>query len=542
MSGARQSLTDLLHEAVRHLNGGDWPLASSRLQQVLALDPRHAVAAYLLGVAEFRQDHWSEAERLFRKALLADSAPPGVSLHLACALQAQGRFPESEQVLWDTPRDRLDPAEQVGWSHRMGLALKHQRRHAEALEHLQRAHRAAPQDRQICLDLAVLWQHLRSYDAAAGVLAELIERTPLDMDAHLQLNELLYRQGRDDAFLLSYDRAAARTPQPVPLLTAKGRLLLKAGRAAEALATFDRALMLQHSDAGALAGRGRALEALGELADALAAHEANILANPDTADSLIDAAAFLLRRQQALRAKLLLLKSLDLRPADQAALSLLCLCHRALGEEREESWLAGYEDLVACYDLLPPAGYGAALEFNRRLAAYLEPLHDDKREHLTQTLRGGTRLYDEVFNNGHTLIDRLRAEIDKAVAHYVAHLRADDRHPFLSRRTAGFRYVSSWSSRLLDRGFHLNHVHAQGWISSAYYVSVPPACRNEQSREGWLKLGEPTEDFGAGFPPRRYIQPKPGRLVLFPSHLWHGTVPFSSAQTRITIAFDVAPL
>jgi uncharacterized protein (TIGR02466 family) len=453
MSGARQSLTDLLHEAVRHLNGGDWPLASSRLQQVLALDPRHAVAAYLLGVAEFRQDHWSEAERLFRKALLADSAPPGVSLHLACALQAQGRFPESEQVLWDTPRDRLDPAEQVGWSHRMGLALKHQRRHAEALEHLQRAHRAAPQDRQICLDLAVLWQHLRSYDAAAGVLAELIERTPLDMDAHLQLNDLLYRP-----------------------------------------------------------------------------------------DSLIDAAAFLLRRQQALRAKLLLLKSLDLRPADQAALSLLCLCHRALGEEREESWLAGYEDLVACYDLLPPAGYGAALEFNRRLAAYLEPLHDDKREHLTQTLRGGTRLYDEVFNNGHTLIDRLRAEIDKAVAHYVAHLRADDRHPFLSRRTAGFRYVSSWSSRLLDRGFHLNHVHAQGWISSAYYVSVPPACRNEQSREGWLKLGEPTEDFGAGFPPRRYIQPKPGRLVLFPSHLWHGTVPFSSAQTRITIAFDVAPL
>jgi uncharacterized protein (TIGR02466 family) len=182
------------------------------------------------------------------------------------------------------------------------------------------------------------------------------------------------------------------------------------------------------------------------------------------------------------------------------------------------------------------------LEFNRDLAAYLEPLHDDKREHFTQTLRGGTRLYDEVFNNGHPLVERLRARIDEAVAHYIANLPSDDRHPFLSRRKAAFRYVSSWSSRLLNRGYHLNHVHPQGWISSAYYVSVPHVCGDETRREGWLKFGEPTEDFAALLPPRRYVQPVPGRLVLFPSYLWHGTVPFQSTQNRITIAFDVAPL
>ncbi|MGH3495753.1 MAG: hypothetical protein ACRDQ1_21350, partial [Sciscionella sp.] len=85
MSSARDPLTDLLDQAVRHLNGRDWPLASSRLKQILALEPGHAVASYLLGVGESRRGHWSEAERLFRKALLADSAPPGVSLHLACA-------------------------------------------------------------------------------------------------------------------------------------------------------------------------------------------------------------------------------------------------------------------------------------------------------------------------------------------------------------------------------------------------------------------------------------------------------------------------
>lgn len=542
MSRAPAPLADLLNEAVRHLNREDWPLARGRLQEVLARDPAHPVATYLLGVGEFRQGNWGVAEGLFRRASHAQSPPPAVDLYLACALQGQGRFRESEEVLRTVRPDRLGAEAGAAWSHRMGLALKHQRRHAEALDLMQRARQAAPQDRRIALDLTVLLQHLRSYDAAADVLARLVEQDPLDLEAHLQLNELLYRQGHDDAFLLSYDQAAARSPRATPLLNAKGRFLLKAERPGEALAAFDEALTLQPSDAGALAGRARALEAVGQIAGARVAHELSISANPDNPDSLIDAAAFLLRQEQADRAKAMLLKAATLRPADQAALSLLYICHRALGEEREESWLAGYESLVACYDLPAPEGYRNMLDFNRDLAAYLEPLHDDKREHFTQTLRGGTRLYDEVFNNGHTLVERLRARIDAAVAHHIGTLPTDDRHPFLSRRTTGFRYVSSWSSRLLDRGFHLNHVHPQGWISSAYYVSVPQVCRGHSSRQGWLKLGEPTEDFGSRYAPRRYIQPAPGRLVLFPSYLWHGTVPFESEQVRITIAFDVAPL
>jgi Putative 2OG-Fe(II) oxygenase len=37
------------------------------------------------------------------------------------------------------------------------------------------------------------------------------------------------------------------------------------------------------------------------------------------------------------------------------------------------------------------------------------------------------------------------------------------------------------------------------------------------------------------------VQPAPGRLVLFPSYMWHGTIPFHDAQPRTTIAFDVVP-
>ena len=41
--------------------------------------------------------------------------------------------------------------------------------------------------------------------------------------------------------------------------------------------------------------------------------------------------------------------------------------------------------------------------------------------------------------------------------------------------------------------------------------------------------------------PAHFERPLPGKLVLFPSYMWHGTAPFTSAQARTTIAFDIVP-
>jgi len=61
------------------------------------------------------------------------------------------------------------------------------------------------------------------------------------------------------------------------------------------------------------------------------------------------------------------------------------------------------------------------------------------------------------------------------------------------------------------------------------------------AQQGWLKFGEPPYELDLKAPIRRTLHPKPGMLVLFPSYLWHGTIPFQGEQTRTTIAFDVVP-
>jgi hypothetical protein len=74
-------------------------------------------------------------------------------------------------------------------------------------------------------------------------------------------------------------------------------------------------------------------------------------------------------------------------------------------------------------------------------------------------------------------------------------------------------------------------------LSSAYYVDVPAETRDEGLKSGWLKLGEPRYPV-PGMLPERFIQPQPGRLVLFPSYLWHGTNAIHGEQPRVCVAFD----
>jgi hypothetical protein len=83
-------------------------------------------------------------------------------------------------------------------------------------------------------------------------------------------------------------------------------------------------------------------------------------------------------------------------------------------------------------------------------------------------------------------------------------------------------------------------VHPLGWISSALYVGLPERTAGEPENAGWLTLGEPDEKLRLKLGPWREIEPKPGQLVLFPSWMWHGTVPFIEGE-RLTVAFDVRP-
>ncbi len=219
----------------------------------------------------------------------------------------------------------------------------------------------------------------------------------------------------------------------------------------------------------------------------------------------------------------------------------LARARRTIRARRE---LNDYDKYVQVFEIDPPEGFSDMESFNHELNAYLDKLHTDKRECLDQTLRGGTQTLDNLFGADHDLVNRLRTQIDKAVAAYIARMQADADYPLLRQQT---RRISATPILVVVAALRTiaastpNHVHPHGWISSAYYVSVPDAASDETAKQGWIKFGEPHIEMGLTNPIRRTVKPKPGTLVLFPSYTWHGTVPFHAKAARTTIAFDVVP-
>jgi hypothetical protein len=204
---------------------------------------------------------------------------------------------------------------------------------------------------------------------------------------------------------------------------------------------------------------------------------------------------------------------------------------RALGDPRA-GWLDEEPSLVRVWDLAP------LLPDLAGIAAHVRGLHRMKGAPPDQSVRGGTQTDGHLLLRDDPPVARMRAAIEKVVAAHVAQLGPDDpRHPTLAAPRGPFRFAGSWSVRLTHAGFHIPHTHTHGWISSALYLALPDA----PSRQGWLKLGAPPDDLGLGQPPSRWIEPAPGRLVLFPSTLWHSTEPFDGGE-RLTVAFDVVPL
>jgi len=80
-------------------------------------------------------------------------------------------------------------------------------------------------------------------------------------------------------------------------------------------------------------------------------------------------------------------------------------------------------------------------------------------------------------------------------------------------------------------------VHPQGWLSSACYVETVEG----PAREGWIKFGQPGVRTLPALKAEHFVKPEPGMLVMFPSYMWHGTVPFSGDRSRLTLAFDLVP-
>ncbi|HEY2009196.1 MAG TPA: tetratricopeptide repeat protein [Rhizomicrobium sp.] len=511
--------------------------AETALRSALKYQPDFVQARFELGALLHRTGRLDEAEQNIRRVLRLVPKHAHAALALAAVLVDAGRPDEAETAARKGLAAATEQRLKAQLYLQLAQALRRQRKDTEALAALDSAEAMDATLPGLARHRAETLQNLNRFDDALAIFEKEIARTPGDPGLHLDYNALLYQLGRTGEFLKSYDRG----PQSRELLLGKAFLLAREQRHGEAHAIYAGLAARDSNDRLAAVGAAQVMTSMGRHAEALALFE-SVLARPGA-----DAKLFSIAAEPALlsgdpgKAAWLCEQGLARTPHSGSCLAMLSIASRMLHDGRDDT-LNRYESLVRSFDLDPPQGFSSMEDFNAELNASLDRLHPRSRELIDQSLRGGTQTPGHLFPAGLPLVTKLKQRIDEAVARYIDELEEDARHPMLSRRGTNFRYSGSWSSRLHDSGFHVNHFHPDGWISSCYYVSVPDAVKDEAAMQGWIKFGEPALELALKQPIRRAIQPIPGRLVLFPSYMWHGTVPFHDKAARTTIAFDVVPV
>ncbi|WP_371396947.1 putative 2OG-Fe(II) oxygenase [Fretibacter rubidus] len=472
--------------------------ARSALGKALDIAPNYVVPAVTLGQLLLREKDPIEAAELFRAALVHAPGHPSLTMGLLFALK------DAQQVEAATAlMSQIPPSPETALVRGQIAAMNKQKPVAEA--NFIAAINHPPTSDMGFRNLVQLGLINQNADAAAARIAEIIKSAPDVGGFYLSGADMLSDMGRRDEGLALLDQCVAKFGVQTEITTMRAKLLIEAGDGASAFELAEAALR----------------ERPGDLT--IMAHFTRSALMTERFDLALQATKAAQQRQQN----------------NQFWTAIEATALRGLKQDEAFRRLYNY-DFVTPYDLETPPEYTTQSEFLSKLTEELAVRQSEGGHPLGQSLRGGTQTTQDLrFADSRVIQDFFQA-LSAPIMDYINRMPEDAEHPLFRRKTKGYRLTGAWSVRLSGQGFHVNHIHPEGWISSAFYVQVPKGTDTRKDKAGWIKFGEPP--FAVpGMSYDHAVGPKAGQLVLFPSYMWHGTIPITDGSTRITLPFDAVP-
>jgi tetratricopeptide (TPR) repeat protein len=563
-------------EALRLLAGtkqalGDAAAAEQLLRRALDLDPGWTPTLATLGELLLSSGRGSEAESLLQRAVSGSPPYPRAALLLARYYNDTGRPTQALAVAAPLCVGGKADAELAAQHIAALVALGRQ---DEAVAGYRGIVAAQPNNLGATQALAMALNMANQHDEAARVAHHALTRGYKSAALYNAYARSLIAQGVLDRAEAALHECLKLEPRLVDAHNNLAQLIwMRTGDIAQATASLDRTLRTFDNDDALWAAKAAIVQGAGDSRAAYAclapqaarpqappmllirAGLAALEFDPATALSLAERALRVLPANAAART-LLVAAHLGIgdargalphcetllanNPDDQYLIALQTTAWRLLGDERYAE-RCDYQKLVVPFELDAPPPWPDMPSFLSDLKVSLGRLHDPHGHALLfQSLRHGTETTFDLSRSADPVIQALFTSFAAPIRQFLEHVGLGP-DPLRRRNHGGWRFNGSWSVRLRTSGYHANHVHPRGWISSACYIELPDVMNDATREDGVLTFGEPGIITTPALSAEYSVRPRVGMLVLFPSYFWHGTVPFAGDQTRLTVAFDAVP-
>ncbi len=386
--------------------------------------------------------------------------------------------------------------------------------------------------------------HFRGYASeAVAIYRNALDIDPDDIDVQCNLAKALADSGEAEAGITLCNSAIKHTDNhPLPV-SIKATILADIGQHQEAAELFETLREFAEYDESVLINLGFSYQQLGETKKASQAWRQAVDINPHNARAVSDLAYALITEGDSKLALELCEGFLLRHPAEPLVLAAAAYSVAAGNHQCSIPDLLDYQSLVHQIRIECPEEFANIDEFNAELCKVVTSHSSLTAEPLNKSTSGGSQT-GELDLNSDPALQKLRGIIQSAISDTCEHLKENGlaNHPMLTKQTPEYG-IRAWGTLLHSGGRQTPHIHPTAWISGVYYASVPEGL---DDGAGWIEFGTPPERsaISSQLPDNfltHKVKPEPGLIVLFPSYMYHQTIPFKSTKSRISIAFDALP-
>lgn len=152
-------------------------------------------------------------------------------------------------------------------------------------------------------------------------------------------------------------------------------------------------------------------------------------------------------------------------------------------------------------------------------------------------INNGLQTSGNLFNLQYDSVKKMRSILIENMHEYRNYYRNREGNFIKSWPKEGSLF--GWLISLKKGGNLDSHNHKEGWLSSSVYLKMPQK-KNDEGNIKFSLNGAKYETDGVKYP-EKIIDISVGDMIMFPSSIFHSTIPFSSNEFRITLAFDLTP-
>ena len=383
-------------------------------------------------------------------------------------------------------------------------------------------------------DLAVQNHQKNNLQVAENLYKEILKTSPDHFESIFSLGTLLGQTKRFDLAKPLLQKSIQIQPNYAIAHSNLGNIQRELGEHQKAISSYEKAIQINPNYADVYNNLGRVLQELGEQQKAMSCFEKAIEINPSHTNALHNMLRFLYTMDD----QSIFFKKLDDR-IKQGEINALI---GSLSSRSEIKY--GIKRLNPfCED---PLKYVLKTNLTERydfknifVKGVKNIIKDDMVLRRRQDLiTNGYQTAGNLFVQKNDFIDKIKNIIHLEIEKYQIHFK--DSKEGLIRSWPTTPNLNGWLVSMKSGGKLSAHMHEEGWVSGSVYINVPPKLKTN-SGNLVVCIEDEKHTTGKNINQKKIIDVVTGSLCLFPSSLYHYTIPFEAEEERIVLAFDLMP-